>query len=195
MNASGMSAGPPEPPQLPARIAITPEQWLGLMLLAGMLAAGFTRDAGLTLATIGRIAAIYFFLIAAFRLLGKRELSSLSALELITLMIIPEIASGTLNGDAPLIDALVGISVLMILVFIVSLLSARFTGFARVVEAPARLLIVNGKLCDDALRRERITPEELFAEMHRQGLARLEEVQWAILESGGHITFVPSREH
>ena len=44
-------------------------------------------------------------------------------------------------------------------------------------------------------RRERITPEELFAEMHRQGRARLEEVQWAILESGGHITFVPSRDH
>lgn len=176
-----------------ARIAIAPEQWLGLALLVGMLAAGFARDATITLATIGRIAAIYVFLIAAFRLLGKRELSQLSALELITLMIIPEIASGTLNGDAPLIDALVGISALLVLVFAVSLLSARFKGFARLTEAPARVLVVDGRLCDDALRRERITPEELFAEMHKQGLTRLEDVRWAILESGGHITFIPAQ--
>jgi uncharacterized membrane protein YcaP (DUF421 family) len=162
-----------------------------MALLVGVFGAGVANDVERALMSLGRIAAIYLFLIAAFRLIGKRELSALSPLELITLMLIPEIASGTLNGEAPVLQALVGISALLLLVFGVSILTARFSTVARLTEAPPRVLVVDGQLCDEALRTERITPEELFAEMHKQGLAKLQQVKWAILESSGHITFVP----
>jgi uncharacterized membrane protein YcaP (DUF421 family) len=187
-----MTSEPPRPPRTPRALKVTPEQLVGVMMFAGTITAGALQDLGDVLLTAGRIAAIYVFLTAAFRLIGKRELSALSPLELITLMLIPEIASGTLNGEGPLLGALVGISVLLLLVFMVSLLSARFEVIEKAVEPPPRVLVIDGAMCQDAMQRERITAEELFTEMHKHGIGDLRDVRWAILESGGDIAFIRS---
>jgi uncharacterized membrane protein YcaP (DUF421 family) len=181
----------PRPPQLRREIKISREQLAGLAALAAVITAGAVDDASAVLASVGRIAAVYFFLTLAFRLLGKRELSSLSPLELITLMLIPEIASRTVTDHEPVLDSLVGISVLLAIVFIVSLLSNRFKAVEALVDPPPRVLVVDGELCRDALLTERITPEELYAEMHKHGIHDVSNVRWAILESGGDISFIP----
>lgn len=186
-----MRDSPPPPPLIHPRIRISPEQVIGLLLLATAITAGALESLEDVLSSAGRIAAIYAFLTVCFRLLGKRELSSMSPLELITLMLIPEIASSTLADDGPLLTALAGISVLLGIVFVISLLSARFKAVETAIEPPARVLVVDGELCRDALFSERITTDELFAEMHKHGIAELEQVRWAILESGGDISFVP----
>lgn len=169
---------------------MAPEHLAGVAMLVGLISAGALSELDITLRAAGRIAVIYVFLTVAFRLIGKRELSTLSPLELITLMLIPEIASGTLNGESPLMSALVAISVLLLLVFLLSLLKARFEVVEHAIEPQPRVLVTEGALCEDALARERITPDELFAEMHKHGIAELGEVRWAILESGGDIAFV-----
>jgi uncharacterized membrane protein YcaP (DUF421 family) len=110
-------------------------------------------------------------------------------------MLVPEIASGTRTGEGPMLRALVGISALLSLVFVMSLLSTRFKAIEQLVDPPARVLVVNGELCRDALLTERITPDELFAEMHKHGIADLGDVQWAILESGGDIAFISKQPH
>ncbi len=163
---------------------------MALALFGSVITAGAFTDLDSTLQIAGRVALIYAFLTTAFRLLGKRELSNLSPLELITLMLIPEIASSTLNDEAPMLRALVGISVLLVVVFVMSVLSARFKAIEQVIDPPARVLVVDGQVCRDALLTERITPDELFAEMHKHGIADLADVQWAILESGGDIAFI-----
>lgn len=188
-----MANGPTSVPDFKRAIAIPPEQLVGLALLASTVSAGVVIDADSALRCIGRIAAIYGFLTVAFRLIGKRELSSLSPLELITLMLIPEIASGTLNDQSPLWSALTGIGALLLLVFVVSLLSARFKAVEQAIEPPARVLVSDGRLCRDAMVRERITADELLAEMHKHGIAELSDVRWAILESGGDIAFIPRK--
>jgi hypothetical protein len=87
----------PQPPRLRRRARLTREQLAGLALLASGIAAGVAVERERVPSIILHVVVIYIFLTAAFRLLGKRELSSMSPLELITLMIIPEIASGALN--------------------------------------------------------------------------------------------------
>ena len=186
-----MRAAPPKPPSFRPRIRISAEQLLGLLLLSSVITAGALNDLHDVIASAGRIAAIYFFLTVGFRLLGKRELSVMSPLELITLMLIPEIASSTIADDGPLLNALAGISVLLSLVFVVSLLSARFKAVEAVIEPSPRVLVSDGELCKEAMFTERITADELYAEMHKHGIAELSHVQWAILESGGDISFVP----
>lgn len=180
----------PQPPEVQRHLRITREQLVGLALLAGGTVAGVASAPERALTVIPRVGAIYAFLMAAFRLLGKRELSSMSPLELITLMIIPEIASGALNGEGPLLQALAGISALLLLVFLVSALTARFKPIERLMEARPRVLVADGRLYEDALARERITAEELFAEMHKHGLYELSQLRWAVLESSGDIAFV-----
>jgi uncharacterized membrane protein YcaP (DUF421 family) len=188
-----MASSLPRPPQVRRAIKISREQFAGLAALASVITAGAVHDGTFVLATVGRIAAVYFFLTLAFRLLGKRELSTLSPLELITLMLIPEIASRTITDHEPVLESLVGISVLLAIVFCVSLLGTRFKAVEALVDAPPRVLVVDGQLCRDALLTERITPDELYAEMHKHGITDLDDVRWAILESSGDISFIPKR--
>jgi uncharacterized membrane protein YcaP (DUF421 family) len=79
----------------------------------------------------------------------------------------------------------------LLLVVLTSLLSQRFVRLQNVFEAPPTLLVVDGRLLEDNMNAERIAPDELLSEMHKQGLSRLRDVRFAILESGGNITFIP----
>ena len=147
--------------------------------------------------TVLRVAAIYLFVMISLRLMGKREFSQLSPFELVTLLLIPEIASQALvREDFSLTNAAIGLSTLFLLVFTTSALSHASPRVAKVISGSPTVLVSRGAFVPDNLNAERITAEEVFAEMHRSGLATLDEVRWAILESDGKISIVPmSHEH
>ena len=140
-----------------------------------------------------RVALLYAALLFAFRILGKRELGRLSPFELVTLMLVPEILSSAIQGEGSLVNGLVGLSTLLALVLITSVLAHRFEPAGRTVEAEPTVLVAHGRMIQRALNAERIVPDELFAEMRKQGLSNLDEVAWAVLENSGNITFVPER--
>ena len=141
--------------------------------------------------TIVRIAATYVFLMFAFRVMGKRELSKLSPFELVTLLLIPEIFSQAMvREDFSMTNAFIAVSTLCCLVVATSLLSHRFRWFEHTVENPPSLLVQHGQIIARHMDEERIQSAELFAEMHKAGIERLSDVKWAILESDGRISFV-----
>lgn len=129
-------------------------------------------------------------LMLIFRVIGKRELSRLSPFELVTLMLVPEVLSNTLQGQDTLLQGLAGLCTLFALVLGVSLLAQRFPLLQGAVESPPTVLVIDGRLAEQAMNTERIAPEELFSEMRKEGIAGLEQIQLAVLESGGHITFL-----
>jgi uncharacterized membrane protein YcaP (DUF421 family) len=131
-------------------------------------------------------------LMLAFRLIGKRELSRLSPFELVTLMLIPEIMSNSVQGQGAVLTSLAGLCTVLFLVVSVSVLSQRFPAVQKLLEAEPTVLVLRGRLLADNMNRERIAPDELFGEMRKQGIAALEEVRFAVLEPGGEITFVSS---
>lgn len=168
--------------------------WLSLLLLLGLAALP-----GVTLLrsndpqaqrSVLNVLASFLVLMFAFRVIGKRELGRLSAFELVTLMLIPEILSGSFQGDGSLLQSLSGLSTVLLLVVLVSLLSQRFSKLQRVLESPPTVLVARGRMLEDNLNRERIAPDELFSEMRKQGLDDLEKVRYAILESSGNVTFI-----
>jgi uncharacterized membrane protein YcaP (DUF421 family) len=140
---------------------------------------------------VPRVAAVFAVLLLVFRVIGKRELSRLSPFELVTLMLVPECVSNVLQSEGALLDALTGLSTLFLLVLATSVLAHRFHVVERVVEPQSTLLVDHGRILEDALNQERIVPDELYAEMRKQGIANVSDVRWAVLESGGNITFVP----
>lgn len=146
---------------------------------------------GPTRASVLHVLVTFAVLMLAFRVIGKRELSSLSPFELVTLMLIPEILSNAVQGQSSLLQGLAGLSTVLLLVVLTSLLSQRFVRLQSVFESPPTLLVADGRLLEDNMNAERIAPDELLSEMHKQGLSRLSEVRFAILESGGNITFIP----
>lgn len=141
--------------------------------------------------TVIRITVIYVVVMASLRLMGKREFSQLSPFELVTLLLIPEIASQSLiREDFSLTNAVVGLFTLFLLVFATSLITHMSPRAAKLISSSPSVLVSHGRFHVENLNGERVTPEEVFAEMHRSGIARIEDVEWAVLESDGKISIV-----
>jgi uncharacterized membrane protein YcaP (DUF421 family) len=139
-----------------------------------------------------RVGVIYLFLMVGLRLMGKREFGQLSPFELVTLLLIPEILTEALTaGDSSLTAALTGVSTLLVLVFVTSVLAYRSPRFGRWTEGEPQLLVQHGHLVPSALHHERVSPEEILSEMHKVGLERMGQIKWAVLEPDGRISFIP----
>ena len=143
--------------------------------------------------TVVRVAVVYVLLMVMVRVLGKRELASLSTFEFILLILVPELLQQALvREDFSLTNAMVGVTTLFSLVFVTSMISFRSERAARVISGQPTVLVHDGRLIEEHLQLERIAPGELFSEMHKAGIDRLEQVRWAILEEDGRIAIVPT---
>lgn len=142
--------------------------------------------------TVLRVVVVYVCLMAGLRIIGKRELSKLSPFELVTLLLIPELLEpGMIGENHSLINGLAGVATLFCLVFANSLLSYRYRSIRRLTEGEPTVLVRAGELLLDNLTRERIPADEIFSEMHKSGLEHIADVKWGILETDGHMSFVP----
>ena len=145
--------------------------------------------------TVARVIIIYIFIVVGLRVVGKREFGQLSPLELVTLLIIPELVSQALTrDDYSLTNALIGASTLMVLVYVSSLLQYNLPRLEKAVGGTPAVLVRHGKFVERHLHEERVAPEEIFTAMHESGLERLAQVRWAILESDGKISVVPEED-
>ena len=141
-----------------------------------------------------RVTIVYFFIWACFRVLGKRELTGMSPFELVTLLLIPQLFSRAITRqDYSMTNAVIGASTLLSLVFLTSVVIYRNRRLAYLMLPSPTVLVERGQFVRRHLDQERITPAEVFDAMHRQGVSRLEEVEWAILQPGGEIAVVPAR--
>lgn len=140
-----------------------------------------------------RVALIYLFLMVGFRIMGKREFGQLTPFELVTLLLIPEVVSKALTGpDYSLTAGFIGVSTLLALVFLTSVLAYRYPRFGRITEGKPAVLARDGALIPEAMARERISPEEVRIELHKYGLEEVAQVRWAMLEVDGSITIIPT---
>jgi uncharacterized membrane protein YcaP (DUF421 family) len=138
-----------------------------------------------------RVAVTYIFVIFGLRILGKRELSELSAIELVTLMLVPEIVSQALGADGSMVDALIGVSTLFVLVFFTSLLSYLIKPAQEVIEGKALVLKDDHGLQTEAMDKERISVDEIFATMRHAGFDDLKQIRTIVLEADGQLSFIP----
>jgi uncharacterized membrane protein YcaP (DUF421 family) len=141
--------------------------------------------------TVLRITVIYLFVLVGLRILGKREFGQLSPLELVSLLMIPEIVSqAAVGSDYSLTTALTAAATLFVLVFVTSMLAQRFELFETLVSGSPTVLVHNGRFIEVAMNHTRVTPAEVFSEMHKAGMEVLSEVKWAILEPDGSIAVI-----
>jgi uncharacterized membrane protein YcaP (DUF421 family) len=142
-----------------------------------------------------RIIAVYVFILFALRAIGKRELSQLSPIELVTLLLIPEIVTEALHReDYSLTNAFIGVSTLLTLVWIVSLLTYRFEKLGHLIHGKPTIVVKHGGFVVENMDKERIPSEEIMSEMHKLGIKKIDEVQWVILGSDGKLAFIPKDE-
>jgi uncharacterized membrane protein YcaP (DUF421 family) len=137
---------------------------------------------------------IYFFLLVVFSIAGKRSLSQIDTFDFVLLLIISEATQQALIGqDYSLTTAAVVIVTLVGSELIMSFLKSRWTVIEKVTNGGPLVIVENGKIHRDRMCKEMVGEEDiLLAARQYHGLERMDQIKYAILESGGEISIVPS---
>jgi uncharacterized membrane protein YcaP (DUF421 family) len=131
-------------------------------------------------------------LIAIMRFLGKRQIGEMQISELVTTFLLSELASGPLTSAAvPLPFALVPILTLVCLEVIFSFLPTKISFFKKILDSKPSIIIKGGKpdLCE--MMHMRMTAEDLLCELRLAGYSSPSEIEYAILEPNGKLSFFP----
>ncbi|HEY3523255.1 MAG TPA: YetF domain-containing protein [Candidatus Limnocylindrales bacterium] len=142
-----------------------------------------------------RTAIIYVLLVLALRLGGKREVGQLSILELVVLLVVADAVQNSMVGEnTTLLGGIVAAGTLFALDRGLRALADRFRPVRVALEGEPSLLVRNGRPLEAAMRREGVEPYELRAALRAHGVARVEDVELAVLETDGTISVVPRAE-
>ena len=137
---------------------------------------------------------VYLFLIVSLRLAGKRELAQLNPFDLVVLMTLSNTVQNAIIGnDNSLLGGLIGAATLLVVNYVVVRFLYSHESIDRFIEGDPELLIENGVLQADQLKKELITTTELVEAAHKQGFASLDEIERAVMEPGGTLTFVAKK--
>jgi uncharacterized membrane protein YcaP (DUF421 family) len=139
----------------------------------------------------GRVALLYLFCLLLLRIAGRRELSQLSPIDLMAMLLLSETVSPALTGgDDSVAGGLVAAATLVGLSIAVAYGSFRSRRLERAIQGRALVVIENGKVRPEVMRHERITNDELQTALHAQGLLSVDQVRRAFVEPGGEITII-----
>ena len=134
---------------------------------------------------------VYAFLVVGLRLAGKRELAQLNPFDLVVLLTLSNTVQNAIIGeDNSVTGGLIGATALLGINHLVVRFLYKHEQLDRIVAGQPEVLIENSRLREDQLARDLITLAELEAAAHRQGFASLDEVERAVLEPGGTLSFI-----
>ena len=139
-----------------------------------------------------RAAVAFAFVYLLTRVIGRRELSSMQPFDLIMLVMIGDLVQqGVTQNDFSVTGALLVGGTIGLLTVLVSYASFRVPRLRPALDGEPVIVVEDGKPIERNLRRNRITVEELAAAARQNAIASIEDVQWAVLETNGRISFIP----
>ena len=134
----------------------------------------------------------FLFIFLLTRLIGRRELSTLQPFDLLLLVVVGDmLQQGVTQNDLSFTGLVLVVGMFGLLTLALSYAGWRFPRVRPLLEPEPLILVEDGKVIEKNLRKERITAEEVAGEARIQQISSLDDVQWALLESGGRISFIP----
>jgi uncharacterized membrane protein YcaP (DUF421 family) len=144
-----------------------------------------------------RALAIYLFLMVIFRISGKRSIANITTFDFVLLLIIAEATQQALLGqeDFSLMKAFVLTATLVGIDIGLSLLKQRFESLQKVFEGLPVLVVRDGEPLKERMNNERLSESEVLAHARTlQGLERMEQIKYAVLETNGQISIIPKQD-
>src|SRR5215203_4192870 len=161
-----------------------------MALSLGSLSSVFDLDVGVDEKVL-RSVLVFLFLAAALRLGGKRELAQINVLDLAVLLLASNALQNALIGnDDSVTGGVIGASTLFLANYVFVRVSFRHARIRRMLEGRPRVLLRNGKLDREAMRKEAITEEELVDQLLDKGMESFDKVGLIILETNGKLVFL-----
>lgn len=142
------------------------------------------------LIVIIRSVLLYFIIVLSLRLMGKKQLAQLQPSELVTTILISNIATLSLEDlSVPMIYGVIPILMVVSMDVIMSYIMLKNTNIRRMVTGTPQIIISDGKIDQQVMKRLRYTIDELMEAMRECMIFDLSEVQYAIVETTGKINF------
>ncbi len=139
-----------------------------------------------------RTLVVYAFILAGFRLTGKREVGQLAPFDFALILLIANAVQNAMVGpDSSLVGGLVAATVLLVSNAVLGRLAANHRGVERLLRGQARILVNRGQVDERALRAESLSHAELLQALRENGCATLSDCRLAVLEVDGSISVIP----
>lgn len=147
------------------------------------------------LSTLIRTIILYILVLITMRLMGKREIGQLQPFELAIAIMIADLASVPMaDTGVPIFNGIVPILGLLIIQMFISFINMRNITIRSIISGKPTILIYRGKIVEKALKREKITLNELQERLRQDGTFTIGDVEYAILETSGQLTVIPKPE-
>ena len=143
-----------------------------------------------------RSVVIFFFIFLLMRIVGRRELSSLEPFDLILLVVLGDsVQQAVTQDDYSVTGAFIVVSTIALLQVFMSYLNFRVPRLRPIIDGEPIVIVQDGKVIEGNARRERLTLEDIAEAARMQQIASLEDVQWAVLETSGEMTFIEKQKN
>jgi uncharacterized membrane protein YcaP (DUF421 family) len=140
---------------------------------------------------IGRAVVVFVMLWLLMRLGGKRQLSDLSAFELVVIVVLGDLVGQiVMQENFSLTAGFVAVAVFVLMSHALAEASLRWRKARRVIEGRPTVVVVNGVFDDDAMEAEGLSRGDVMEAARGEGLEAIEDVKWALIETNGNLTFV-----
>jgi uncharacterized membrane protein YcaP (DUF421 family) len=138
-----------------------------------------------------RAAVIYAFLWILLRAMGKRELSEVTAFELVILVVLGDIIQqGVTQEDMSVTGSALAVSTMAILAVGSSVISRRYPRSRPALEGRPTVVLRDGRIDEEVLHLQRITRDELDEAARKRGYTTLDHLAWVIVETDGKFSFI-----
>ena len=137
---------------------------------------------------------VYVFLLAFLRLTGKRQTGQYAPYDLVLLLVLSNAVQNSMNaGDNSLVGGLVSAATLIGCHVVLAQLTFRYAWMARLIDGTPQVLVQQGQVNTDLMRKELLSTDDLEAALRASGCLHLHEVERATIETNGQITVVLRR--
>jgi uncharacterized membrane protein YcaP (DUF421 family) len=138
-----------------------------------------------------RATVAYVFILFLLRIIGRRELSTLTPSDLVLLVVMGDlIQNGVTQSDQSVTGVFLAVSTFALLTVAVSVLTYKSRRAQTLIEGVPMILVQDGKPVEKNLRSERLNIDAVAEEARGQGIERLDEIKWCVLESSGSMSFI-----
>lgn len=138
-----------------------------------------------------RATIIFFFMFVALKIWGKKHLGEMAAFDFILLLFISEaIQNSIIDDDKSVPGGMIVVVTFLLWNSLLNKLTFRNRFLEKMLDGTPRILVRDGKMDREALRKEQITEQELFEAMRNEGVDDLGKVKRATLETNGHLSIV-----
>ena len=138
-----------------------------------------------------RTVILYFAILISMRIMGKRQLGEMEISEFIVAALIADLAATPLQDiGIPLLNGLVPIIIMFCFEIIIAGLNMRSVKLRKLTYGRPELIIRDGRIIREAMRKNRFTLDELMQELRAQGLTDTAQVEYAVLETNGQLSII-----